>query len=72
MNNTFKLNKKLALSCLCLDHKRNSTCEVYLRNNGKWTKEIEDMKTTELAKWLKEQKLPSLAKALLKINKIRK
>ncbi len=67
--NTCKVGK-LFLSCLCGKHKKDSTCEVYLRNHGKWTKEIQDMKTDELVKWLKKEKLPNLAKALSKVDKL--
>lgn len=60
--NTVQVSKKLSLSCLCLEHDKKSTCEVYLRQIGRWTDEIENEKVEELTKWLKKEGL--------KMNKI--
>lgn len=49
--NTHQFNKKLALSCLCMKHETNSTCEVYLRNNKKWTKRMEEEKVARMNKF---------------------
>lgn len=35
--NTAKVTDELYISCLCGKHAEDSQCEVYLRNNGKWT-----------------------------------
>lgn len=35
--NTHKFGNGLALSCLCGKHKKDSDCEVYLRNTGTFT-----------------------------------
>jgi len=34
--NTTKISDTFDLSCTCGIHKPNSTCEVFLRNNGRW------------------------------------
>lgn len=36
MKNTVTVKGGLYLSCLCLEHPKDSTCQVYLRDIGKW------------------------------------
>lgn len=62
--NTTKIGK-FCLSCLCGKHSKESNCEVYLRNHGRWTKKIEDKRLKEMYNWLKENE-PELYKRVLK------
>ena len=65
--NSTKITAKLSLSCLCGKHKKDSNCEVYLRNQGRWTKEMEEDRFSEMYKWLKREE-PELYKKVLKRN----
>jgi hypothetical protein len=40
--NSVELPGGLVLNCLCAEHKKDSTCEVYLRQEGKWKEPTEE------------------------------
>ena len=52
--NSVKVTDKLYLSCLCGKHSPNSDCEVYLRNQGKWTSKMEEGRFLKMISWLKQ------------------
>ena len=69
--NLVKIKGKLYLSCLCGKHPKNSTCEVYLRNHGKWTEEMKLKKDEELIKWLRKNGYPIFSKTLKNLIKLK-
>lgn len=53
--NSIEIKDGLFLCCLCGKHKKDSTCEVYLRTIGKWDEEKESEKSMkEILKWLRD------------------
>lgn len=67
--NSTPMHDGLFLSCLCGNHKKDSKCEVYLRNNGKWVEHVEE--NLPICQFCKKYKIftpnaPSCLKCFLK------